>query len=228
MLFSLVEGDKVMLLHDDDLLLPDALETLSAVFAEDPALKVAYGKQYIIAENGEIDFEGSETLNRDYYREPQYEGSVLTPLEAGLSSQFPCDGYLIDAETIKQVPYGVAAGDACDYSFGLSVGLQSAKTYFVNKYTSKYRITAEAISKGSANDATYQSFELIKNMLVKTPRAKAIRKCRLLEKAPIAITECVNTGRRQEAVKIYFSEWYRTRILTLAGLKRMAYIMFKQ
>jgi glycosyltransferase involved in cell wall biosynthesis len=58
-LFSKAAGGSVMLLHDDDLLLPESLATLTGILGGDPSVSIAYGRQYIIDEQSKIDPESS-------------------------------------------------------------------------------------------------------------------------------------------------------------------------
>lgn len=225
MLFSKAAGGSVMLLHDDDLLLPESLSTLTAILAENSKVSIAYGRQYIIDEQSEINPESSINFNKDFYRDAEFEGSVLTPLEAGLSQQIPNNGYLIRAEILKKISLRKEAGNGCDFDFGLQLGMAGYQTYFVNKYLGMYRLSAQAVTNSSGNDAAYQAFRLIRDCAAITPRAQSIRARRMYERAPIAITECITVGKRKEALAIYFSQWYRSRILSLGGIKRMLNIL---
>lgn len=226
MLFNAATGDKVMLLHDDDMLMPNSLDILVNTFRQHPGIQVAYGKQYIINENGVIDHASSESFNRDFYRETKYAGDVLTPFEAGLGQQFPNNGYLIDADIVKKIQWTNDAGDACDYDFGYRVGVAGYKMYFVDEYLGKYRLSDNSISLLKENDAAYQAFRIINNSTPTSPMAREIRARRLKERAPIAITGAVNMGKRKEAMSILFSEWYRSKLLSLRGIKRLLYILF--
>ena len=225
-LFAAATGTEVMLLHDDDLLLPDSLETLTAIFADDPSVAIAYGRQYLIDDAGQIDPISSVTFNEDFYRVPQYEGSVLTPLEASLSQQLPNNGYLMRAPIVRQVQLRAQAGVGCDFDFGFQLGKAGYKMFFVNKYLGMYRLSAQSISHSKNCDMAYQSFVIMRGCTIDTPLGQQIRTRRLRERAPIAITECVAIGKKREALAIYFSKWYRNRIFSLGGLKRMAYILF--
>ncbi|SOD91636.1 glycosyltransferase family 2 protein [Spirosoma fluviale] len=226
MLFNEAQGDKVMILHDDDLLMPESLETLVNVFERDPSVSVAFGKQYIITDTGEIDPESSITFNQDFYRIEKFEGTALTPFESALCQQFPNNGYLIKAEIIKKMQWNIDAGDACDYEFGYRLGLAGYKMYFVNKFLGKYRLSAESISHSRTSDCAYQAYHILSNSKPNSPFSEEVRAKRLYERAPIAITEAVNLGKRGKAVEILFSEWYRKRILSLQGIKRVLYILF--
>lgn len=226
MLFKEATGDKIVLLHDDDLLLPESLETLAKVFEEHPSVSIAYGKQQIISENGEIDPVSSISFNEDFYRRAELEGSVLTPFEAGMSQQIPNNGYMIKTEVAQQLLWRTDIGDGCEYDFGFRLGVAGYKTYFVNKFLGMYRLSAQSISGAGGSDMAYQSFKIMRDCQTETVLARSIRERRLYERAPIAITECALRGYRKEALSIYFSKWYRSRILSLRGIKRIAYILF--
>lgn len=226
MLFEEAAGDKLILLHDDDLLLPESLETLLDVFEKHPSISIAYGKQHIISENGEIDPVSSISFNEDFYRRAEFEGSVMTPFESGMSQQIPNNGYMIRTDVAKQLMWRTDIGDGCEYDFGFRLGVAGYQTYFVNKFLGMYRLSAQSISGAGGSDMAYQSFRIMRDCQAETPLAQSIRSRRLYERAPIAITECALRGHRKEALSIYFSEWYRSRIFSLRGLKRISYILF--
>src|SRR5450631_3588539 len=71
-LFSRAEGELLILLHDDDLLMPEAIQQLFSCFLEYPEIDAAFGKQLLITDSGVVDEAGSESLNRDYYRTSEY------------------------------------------------------------------------------------------------------------------------------------------------------------
>jgi glycosyltransferase involved in cell wall biosynthesis len=226
MLFEKASGDKLMLLHDDDLLLPESVETLSSIFDAFPDVDMAYGRQYIISADGKIDPVSSISFNEDFYRTVEYEGSVLTPFEAGLSQQIPNNGYMVRSAIAKKLMWRTDIGDGCEYDFGFRFGLEGYKTYFVNKYLGMYRLSAQSMSGAGGSDAAYQAFKIMRECTVGTERAKRIRDRRLYERAPIAITECAIRGKKKEAMSIFLSQWYRSRIISLRGLKRLLSIVY--
>lgn len=225
-LFSHAQGELVMLLHDDDLLLPESLATLTAILSENPDVSLAYGRQYIIHDSGDINPESSISFNRDFYRDAEYEGTVLTPFEAGLSQQIPNNGYLMRAEIVQHLKLRAEAGDGCDFDFGVQIGRAGYRPYFTNKYLGMYRLSAQAVSNSTSSDCGYQAYRLLRDCTAETLRAQRIRSQRMRERAPIAITECVARGKKKEALAIYFSRWYRGRMLSLGGIKRILYILF--
>jgi Glycosyltransferases involved in cell wall biogenesis len=62
-LFERARGDKILLIHDDDLLTTDGIEKLVSLWALHPQLEVAFADQYEADHNGAIDFDASLRLN---------------------------------------------------------------------------------------------------------------------------------------------------------------------
>jgi len=67
-MFAKAEGEFIVLLHDDDLLLPNALEDLYNCFVQNESIEVAFGKQYLMSESDVVDDKGSEVINNVFYR----------------------------------------------------------------------------------------------------------------------------------------------------------------
>ncbi|WP_282179039.1 glycosyltransferase family 2 protein [Maribacter stanieri] len=228
-LFDSISGDKVMLLHDDDQIVPDALESLINVFKNNPDVQITFGKQYIMTDDGEISLERSKIFNDSYFRIEKNDGSILTALESGVGQQFPNNGYLMDRHIVEKIKFrnygfGDDLGNGCEYDFGLRIGIEGYKMYFLNKFTAKYRVAENSMSQSKSDDSGYQSFRILKDFKVNTTFAEKIRQQRLYERAPIAITQAIHIGKRKEAFSIYFSRWYRKRILSIGGLKRFVYL----
>jgi glycosyltransferase involved in cell wall biosynthesis len=224
-LFKLAGGELLILLHDDDLLLPDAIQKLYDCFLKFPEIDAAFGKQYIISDDGILDSGKSNHLNDAYYRNNRYAGLKLTSLECGLFQQFPNDAYLIKSKLARETGYKGNAGDACDFEFAFRLGLQNAKLYFLNEHTSKYRISKDANGRKSRNNGAISSFNLVEGTVVPDESLKH-KIYWLKEVAPFAISNATNLGWFKRAFQIYFSKWYRYKILTPAGIKSLLRIFY--
>lgn len=231
-LFESATGDKIILLHDDDLLLQNSVETLLSCFIKHPEIDVAYGKQYLISQSGTIDYKTSEEFNDYYFRNRSTEGFKLDPVESGFLQQFPNDGYMLSSKVINELKFRTYCdigfvGDACDYDFGFRVGLKGYKIYFTNVYTAKYRLTSGAISTSVNNYCAYFAYKLLKNTNLPAEfDKKKIKKLR--EFAPIAIAQAISSKvprSHYEATKIYFSKYHKGKILSLGGIKRLLLII---
>lgn len=225
MLFDEAKGEKTLLLHDDDLLLPEALATLCKVFSDQPHVEIAYGKQYIIDDNGIINKHASLTYNRDYFREKQYEGTVLTSLEAGMGQQLPNNGFMLNTSIIKNLKWRNDLGNGGEYEYGYRLGLQGYKMYYIDKYLSMYRVSKSSMMYTKKEDSALQAFLILEKAAPESAFGKDIRLRRLTERAPIAITQAINNHKKREAVRIMFGPWYRKRVLSPRGVKRILQLM---
>ena len=217
-LFTKAEGDLTVLLHDDDALIPTALETLYDCFLKHPEIDIAFGKQYIMSNEGVINKADSEELNKAFYRTAVYEGQKLSPLEAGFLQQFPNDGYMIKSQIVKRVQYNDTTGDACDFDFGLQLGIGNYKMFFVDSYTNCYRISASSVGTKADNNASIYAFNAVSSLDVPTESSKYKREW-LVAKAPAAIVNAVRLKDYKRAKEIYFSNWHKHNILSLSGIK---------
>lgn len=223
MLIDKATGERIMLLHDDDLLVENALANLSNCFEKDNSISVAYGKQYIISNEGIIDKKGTAEFNRDFYRTSEYEGCKLTSLEAGLVQQFPNNAFLIDAQLAKQIRYQ-QVGDACDYDFGLRVSQTGKRIFFLDCYTAKYRLSAVSVSLTSNNNAALTAYLLASNISIPA-KSIPLRDNWLKARSGVAISNALANQNINAALKIYFSKHHLSKVMTLGGIKRFYSIL---
>ncbi len=220
-LYETAKGDKIVLLHDDDLLLPSALEELSSCWDIYPDLVAAYGKQYIISEDGVVDLNHSENLNKMFFRTSDRAGLQKSSLEAAILHQFPSNGYMVLASAAKSVMYRSyeEIGNGGDFDFSFRLSMKYPDFFFLDKYISKYRLSSDAISLRT--DSAAQSFQNILNTDVPDEIAWA-KEYELKRSAPIAIVQLINSGKRKQAVDIYFSEYHPlSKRFSLGGIRRL-------
>jgi glycosyltransferase involved in cell wall biosynthesis len=223
-LFKYAENDLLILLHDDDLLMPGAIQSLFNCFLQYPDIDAAFGKQYLMSDSGIVDEEGSVRLNQVFYRTQTFQGLKLSSLESGFLQQFPNDGYLIKSNKAREISYREEAGDACDFDFALRLGIQNLKLFFLDEYTAKYRMSKDAINKKSNNNAGVLSFKYVEELKVPAESMSYKNKW-LREKAPVAIADATNIRSYADAAHIYFSKWHRDKIITPGGIKRLLRIV---
>ena len=225
MLLNRAQGDLLVLLHDDDILMPDALEKLYACFIQFPEIDAAFGKQYMMSHEGVIDENESRLVNEIFYRTDEFAGQRLSPFESGFLQQFPNDAYMVKSTIAREIGYSDNAGDACDFEFSLRLGLANCKMYFLNEYTAKYRISKDANSNKTDNNNPVLSFNMVQKLNV--PDKFISRKNYWLKScAPIAISNAAHLGLHKKAVQLYLSKWHRTRIFSPGGIKRLLVIVY--
>lgn len=223
-LIKRVKGDKMVLLHDDDLLLPWALSVMAAAFEEDPGLGAVFGKQYIIDNEGKVDMDQSEENNRYFFRSSQYVDHPLSALESSVVQQFPNDSYMVDSQLAKQVKYRKKEdiGNAGDFDFGLRLAQSGTRFHYIDQYLSKYRVTPSSVAR-DGTDSGFRAYKIISDSGVSQDNVYV--NMILKRKAPIAVSQAIAYGKRKEAMQIYFSKWHRGRILTLGGVRRFIMLL---
>lgn len=222
-LYDKAQEHKIVLLHDDDLLLPNALEDLHSCWDINPDLVAAYGKQYIISEDGEVDLEQSHNLNQMFFRTSDLAGLQKSSIEAALLHQFPNNCFMVltsAAQAIRWRSYE-EVGTGGDFDFGLRLSFEYSNFFFLDKYTAKYRLSNISVSKSYCVDTAVQSFYLTLNTNVPEEISWA-KDHELKRSAPIAIFQLINLGKKKQAFDIYFSKYHPlSKRLSLGGVRRL-------
>ena len=220
-LYEMAKGDYIVLLHDDDLLLPNALEDLNSCWKLYPDLVAAYGKQYFMSDEGTIDFNHSSKINQYYFRTSDKAGLQKSSVVAALLHQFPNDCFMVLSSAAKAVKWRTEAGYGGDFDFGLRLSLEYSNFFFLDKYTAKYRLSKVSISSNINDDSTAQSFDIIRNTNFSEELSWA-KEYELKREASTAIIQLLNVGKKAQALDIYFSQYYPlSKRLSLGGIRRL-------
>jgi glycosyltransferase involved in cell wall biosynthesis len=223
-LFQRASGSHIVLLHDDDLLQPDAVKDLLGCWALHPDLTGAFGKQIIISSDGQEIPQRSEALNRTYRRTSELAGLQPRSWEVGLSQQFPNCGWMLLGSVARATPWKPASevGNGGEFDFGVRLGLTGGKFYFVDKYTCKYRLNSQgSMSSSLKDDAALQAYKLTESLPL-PPEAEPCRRNALRRSAPVAMGQALNLGDKRTAWRIYSSPNHPWRLrLQPGGVKRL-------
>jgi glycosyltransferase involved in cell wall biosynthesis len=225
-LFGLARGEFLMLLHDDDLLFPDAIAELVNCFVIMPGLNAAYGKQYVIRQDGSCDEVGSRLLNADFRRTADLAGLQRSALHASLTRQFPNDGFLLRASVAKAIGYRSdpsKVGVACDFYFGLRLAASADGFYFLDRYTATYRISCESVTAG--NKDAHLIFDLL--AAVDLPNElEGERHDQMLRFSQSAVNSWLADGNQSAAFRVFLSPAYGWRQrLSATGLLHAALLL---
>lgn len=223
-----VETNWMLLLHDDDFLLPNALNDLLLTISDKNEIDVVFGKQYVIDHSGEIDFKGSERLNKFYRRTKQFDLIELDPMEVALTQQLPSNSFLIKTDLAKSTHYNYKeiAGDAIDFYFCLLLAKRKSKFIFIDKYISCYRLTNNSISLNS--NASYFSYKLVESLNVDDMKQEKLKNFFLKCKAPLAIKEAEKYISINEARRIFASKYYLKNLFSISFLKNFISLYLKK
>ncbi|REG58266.1 glycosyl transferase family 2 [Paraburkholderia sp. BL6669N2] len=189
-LFERARGDKILLIHDDDLLTTDGVDKLVSLWTLYPLLEVAFGDQYEADHGGAINFQASADLNAAFRRTKDAEGLQSLPGRTGLVQMFPNNSWMANAELVKRIGYPEKYGVCCDFVFGTELCLAAREVFYLHDYVSVYRKTASSIShstRGTAVAATVSAYAYVKALRLPA-QLEPSRKLALRRLAPIVVS----------------------------------------
>ncbi|HTJ92637.1 MAG TPA: glycosyltransferase family 2 protein [Pararobbsia sp.] len=189
-LFNQARGSKIVLMHDDDLIEPDAVEAMLALWRIHPDLDIAFGDQYVIDMDGNIDHEASRTGNIAFCRTREAEGLQKTPGRTGLVSMFPNNGWMANADLVRRVNYQERFGVGCDFAFGVQVCLAAQQIYYLHRYVSSYRLTNGSTSQTTAvsmHSAAVEAYKIARELEI-GPELESARRIAYKRMVPIIVS----------------------------------------
>ena len=209
-LFARARGDKILLIHDDDLLTTDGVEKLVSLWKLHPQLEVAFADQYEADHTGAIDFEGSARLNTAFRRTREAEGLQTLPGRTGLIQMFPNNGWMANADLVKRIGYSDQYGMCCDFVFGTELCLAAREVFYLHEYVSVYRKTATSIShstRGTTVAATVSAYAFVKALKLPA-QLEPSRKLALRRLAPIVVSVHAKNRQVMPGLKIAFTHLF--------------------
>jgi GT2 family glycosyltransferase len=207
-LFGLAEGEFLVLLHDDNFLMPTALEELIKPLETNPEVVASFGKDYLANNDGSILGPESEVLNKHYWKTEATANRVQRSAWSILVAQFPGDGYMVRTSVARKTLYRLEpeVGEACDADFGYRLS-EAGEFFFVGEYTHVYRVTEESISSKGLRIHLSRMYFILQSRIV--PRdLEGFRHGRLQQLAPAAVSGCLLTAERKNALKILLGPNY--------------------
>lgn len=220
------KGDCFCLIHDDDLLEAEALALLRKPFEHENVI-ISFGKQRVITHHGIIMEDASVDLNNTYYRTERSAGVQKDLLKAAILQQIPNNGFLVEATCARAASYlkaGQEYGDGCDFGFAHLLALQNQdKTgCFVDAYVARYRLSEESISRTKKNNgAAYMAFFKSYDYGLMHYRTDSEIKKAMEARVQLAIGNAIELGHFREAWQWLLSPFYRRRLLTPRGIKKL-------
>jgi GT2 family glycosyltransferase len=207
-LFGLAEGEFLVLLHDDNFLMPTALENLLKPLEENSTVVASFGKTYLAADDGTILDSESELLTQHYWKTEDRANSVQRSAWSVLVGQFPGDGYMVRTDAARKTLYRLDSevGEACDADFGCRLA-DVGEFFFVGQYLHAYRVTRESISSAGLRILLSKLYFILQSRAVPSD-LEAVRHARLRQLAPVAVNGCLLTAARGDALKILIGPNY--------------------
>lgn len=209
----------LLLLHDDDALLPCCLKLLIDPLRKFPEVTASFGKLLLMDNSGKITEGAEKKINEKFCRTADRKG-IVDGDWAGTVQMFPSNSFLVRTETAKQVGYNDdgRAGDAVDFYFGFRLG-KNQRFFYVDEFTSKYRISLNSVSgSGSVNFISAALKILLEDLEKEKLENKEVLK-RIKGLMNPSISEVIRGGDKKQALKWMFSPYYN--LFTMRGVKRV-------
>jgi glycosyltransferase involved in cell wall biosynthesis len=221
-LFDLARGEFIVLLHDDNILMPTALDDLIKPLQKNPAVVASFGKQYWLTHEGSILEAESARLNERYFRTDD-RGNQVQPSEwSALVQQFPGDSFMIRSVDARKTRYREDVGECCDAEFGWRLCKLGA-FFFVGKYAAADRRNQEGLTASGFRIHLSNLYPVLERTPV-SRELESLRTARLEEMAPVAVSGCLLRGGRLEALKILFGKNYPWRRKFMDGVAKLGLV----
>jgi glycosyltransferase involved in cell wall biosynthesis len=210
MLFQESGGVWIVIMHDDDFLLPGALSALHAGAVRHPGAAAVYGKVTIVDAGGNVDMAATIQGNRDFGRTPERAGAQSSSLAAAVDGRIPHNGFLVRADLARAVRYRGRdeVGDVCDYDFGIrmAVAAPDAPFVFVDHDASACRRWGGQISAASRSGIF--ALGILDRLEPKSAEDKAAVERAVARHAAIALCEHARADNRMAALRLLGSRAY--------------------
>lgn len=223
-LFDEARGSRLVLLPDDDTLLPGALTAMDEAYASSPDVILAYGMQRLIADNGEpMSDQRTAAHNASQHRFADRAGLRRDLLVCALQCQIPGAGFLVSAEAARRVGIRDRASIGItdfDFNIRLAQMFRGSALVLIDREVSQYRIWPHRMTQEEFG-AHRKFYELVAGLDGLSPEEEQARDECLSHFAWKVMTDDARAGRRQAALRMFFSRPYPHR----QNLLRTAYAL---
>lgn len=212
-LFAAARGRRLVLMNDDDALLPGAVSAMAEGFAMADDVVVAYGMLERITPEGTPAPNETRIHNAQANRTPEHAGLRRDPLVCAFWRQIPPIGFLIETEAARAVGYQNPSevGLSADADFGVQLALayRTRPFAFVPRMTVQYRLPSpDGITAKSKASVPWRLYELAAGFGALSPEEAMARDWLLRRLAHPAVVAHALGGRRRDALRILFSRHY--------------------
>lgn len=211
-LFDKARGRRILLLHDDDALLPGAVSALNAGFELSPDVVISYGLLEVTDERGELIPEETERDNANAKRTRDQTGLRRDLLTCAFWRHVPPNGFLVDAEAARRIGYRSREeiGLAQDTDFGIRLAEAyrgSGAFAFIDRTVSQYRMVNTS-QRFNEPDTCWKFYDAVERMEGLAPDEERARDWMLSQIARAAVIENALVRRRGAAWRIFRSRHY--------------------
>lgn len=219
-LINHAEGDAVLLLHDDDTIVPRGIEILSAPFDNEVVI-ATFGKSWSIDLDGRIDTAYTEELNSFYHRMAQHQGIICDALVSAAVQQIPGSGFLVRKHAARAASYDEAANylNACDYVFNVKLALRTPGSfYFCDELVHCYHQTHASLGKSATANSAVMAFAYAHTLEEKIGDRELYQEW-MRDRSSVAIRQSIRLGLLAQGWRWYFGRYHRSRIASMSGIQ---------
>ena len=211
--------DHVLFLHDDDHLSSGGLAHLVAACAgeTDSRVKVWFGRNYLMDDNGRIDEERTVAKNRQYGKDGP---GIVRPLwQWCLTQSLPPNCSILERASLLQYMEGPRDGNVPDWGLWVRLSNAGLKGCFVPEFVWSYREQAASQTASGRGMDAHRFYELGLQLNVPPGGAEAEKAKLLSGIAKVAAMRYLRDGERVLALKCFASNhWTWDERLSSRGL----------
>lgn len=211
-------SEHILFLHDDDHLSPGGLATLAAACTAetDPRVKVWFGRNFLMDENGHIDMDRTRANDLRYGKDGPSEARPVW--RWCLKNSLPPNCALLVRTDYLQHMEGARDGNVGDWGLWVRLANSGAWGRFVAEYVWSYREQAASQTASGRGLDVHRCYELGLQLAVE-PDGEAQRAALLSAMAPVATLRYLRDGERRLALQcMRSSHWTWRQRLSWRGL----------
>jgi glycosyltransferase involved in cell wall biosynthesis len=210
-------GQYILILHDDDRLLPGGLDCLfeQAKQNTDPRVQIWFGRNRSMNEQGQVDLQQSQFAMAEYGKNGD---STVAPLwKFCLKQAIPPNCFLINRAYHVKHMQGPRDGNVGDFCCYVRMANDGAWGHFIALDIFDYRVQNESVSRAGRGMDVHYMLEAKKSLEV--PEQSQAAKALLVDKSLVVGTRrYLRDGDKRRAWACYLQDWSLAQRLSLRGL----------
>lgn len=218
-------GARMLLMHDDDLMLPGGIDRLNRAWHESINPVIVYGKLQQLTPQGALDEAETARYNEMQLQMPRYAGPQQSKDLAALVQQIPPNGWLLDGAVLKRLGIRSPAqvGSYTDIDLGMRLAKETPGRAFiyVDEFTNGMRQGPDRLSSNRAVDIGAIRFLAIVEQFEPEPAARGAYETLLGELTRLSVVEAARRGDRSRALQLLRSPFYDRSMLSPDTLYRL-------
>lgn len=205
--FAEASNERVILLNDDDFMVPGGIDLLVEAWdAHDGEVDAVYGRQYIARDDGDIDMELTDGIQKYCQRDRDF-GIQPSSICSALQQQVPNNGMMLRRSLALATGYPSEAEvgrGPIDVLFAIRYAMNGTRPFLlIPGYTSACRFTSQSLSRSARVFDGHLTYEALEALSLATPGERRALARALARFSSSATAGYISAGRRWQASRIY-------------------------